>query len=76
MPDYLLCANPSCRLIIDLEGCRKPIRLSEIGIDNCPECSSAWSSTCPFCAHRIDVVWHGHHAHCANCHRRFYARAA
>lgn len=76
MHDYLLCANPSCRLIIDLAGCRQPIRLEEIGLEDCPECNSGWSSTCPFCAQRVDVVWHGHHAHCASCHRRFYAKAA
>lgn len=76
MPNYLLCSNPGCRLIIDLEGCKDPVDLEEIGIENCPECKSSWTSRCPFCVQAIAVNWNGHHAHCGHCQRRFYAKAA
>jgi hypothetical protein len=82
MPDYLVCSNPSCRLVVDLQECREPsaggtsLDPEKIGLSLCPECACAWAAACPFCAKELSIIWHGHHAHCAHCHRRFHARAA
>jgi hypothetical protein len=76
MQDYLICTNPSCRLVIDLQGCTTPLDKEEIGLAECPECGAPWSERCPFCRTSIAVTWHGHHAHCAHCQRRFHSKAA
>ena len=74
MPDFLVCSNPSCRLVLDLQEARQP--LSQSFLNRCPECESEWSATCPFCTQPVGVIWHGHRAHCAHCHRRFHTPVA
>lgn len=74
MPDFLVCTNSYCRFVLDLQEARKP--LSGSFLNRCPECGSPWSATCPFCAEPISVIWHGHHALCSHCHRRFHTPAA
>ena len=76
MEKFLVCGNPSCRLIVDLREARKPLRRAESLLKECPECGSEWSATCPFCAERLSVTRHGYHAHCAQCHRKFHTPAA
>ena len=76
MHNYLVCSHPSCRLVVDLQECREPRDPEKIGLNACPECASAWAASCPFCAKEIAIIWHGHHAHCAHCHRRLHAKAA
>jgi len=76
MEHFLICANPSCRFVVDLKQARKPIRRSELSLSECPECGSEWLANCPSCAEPLSVTWHGHHAHCAQCHRKFRAAAA
>ena len=74
MPDFLVCSNPACRLVLDLQEARKP--LSSSFLNQCPECAARWSATCPYCREPVTVRWQGHHALCANCHRRFHTPVA
>ncbi len=76
MERFLICGNPSCRLVLDLQEVRKPLRRSEWLLNDCPECGSQWSATCPFCMQPLSVMWRGHHALCARCQRQFHASAA
>lgn len=76
MEHYLICGNPSCRLVLDLNGSGKSLRRSQIHLNECPECGSVWSATCPFCVQPLSVIFRGHRAHCGHCHRKFYAKAA
>ena len=76
MENFLICGNPSCRFVLDLQEVRKPVtRLGKL-LAECPECASQWSATCPFCAETLSIIWHGHHAVCAHCHRQFHRPAA
>jgi hypothetical protein len=76
MENYLLCSNPSCRFVLDLQELPKSSRPPVGFLEECPECGSQWASTCPFCLQPLSIVWHGHVAHCAGCHRKFHAQAA
>jgi transcription elongation factor Elf1 len=76
MPHFLVCANASCRFVVDLQQARKPLRRSQSLLSKCPECGSDWLASCPSCAEPLSVTWHGHRAHCAQCHRQFHAAAA
>src|SRR5437764_5844734 len=76
MQTYLLCTNPACRFVLDLQELARPVQLPLGFLDECPECGSQWSSTCPFCVQPLSIGWHGHVAHCARCHRKFHAQAA
>jgi hypothetical protein len=76
MEHFLICGNPACRFVLDLQEVRKPLRRSEWLLKECPECGSQWSATCPFCTEPLSVIWRGHHALCARCHRQFHAPAA
>jgi primosomal protein N' len=59
-----------------LQEVRNPHRVAESLFHECPECGSQWSATCPFCAEPLRVMWRGHHAVCAYCHRQFHTPAA
>jgi hypothetical protein len=74
MEHFLICGNPSCRFVLDLQEVRKP--LPGLLLNECPECGSQWSATCPFCAQPLSIIWHGHRAHCAQCNRRFHTPVA
>lgn len=76
MEHFLVCGNPSCRFVLDLEEVRNPHRVAESLFRECPECGSQWSATCPFCAEPLRVMWRGHHAVCAHCQRQFHTPAA
>jgi hypothetical protein len=76
MENFLICGNPSCRFVLDLQEVRTPLRSLQSLLSECPECGSQWSATCPFCAQSLSIIWHGHRAHCAQCHRRFHAPVA
>ena len=76
MQHFLVCGNASCRFVLDLQQARKPLRRAELLFKQCPECGSEWLASCPFCNEPLGVIWHGHHAHCAQCTRRFHAPAA
>jgi len=76
MENFLICGNPSCRFVLDLQELRKPLRPPKSLLNECPECGSQWSATCPFCKEPLSVIWHGHRAHCAQCHRQFHTPAA
>ena len=76
MEYFLICSNACCRFLLDLQEVRKPLRRTETFLKECPECGSQWSATCPFCTQPLSIIWHGHRAHCAQCHRRFHAPAA
>jgi hypothetical protein len=76
MEHFLICGNPSCRFVLDLQELRKPLRGSQWLLKECPECGAQWSATCPFCSEPLSVMWRGHHALCAHCQRRFHAPAA
>jgi len=76
MEHFLICGNPFCRFVLDLQEVRKPLRRAQLLLKECPECGAQWSTTCPFCAEPLSVMWHGHHALCAHCHRQFHTPAA
>jgi hypothetical protein len=76
MEHFLICANAACRFILDLQQARKPLRRSQMLLNECPECTAQWSANCPFCTKPLSVVFQGHRAHCAHCKRRFHAAAA
>ena len=76
MENFLVCGNPSCRFVLDLQGVRKPLRRSQSLFKECPECGSSWLAACPYCTEALGVTWRGHHAVCARCHRQFHAPAA
>ena len=76
MENFLICCNPSCRFVLDLQEVRRPLRRSFPLLNECPECRSSWSATCPFCTETLSVIWRGHHAVCAHCQRQFHRPAA
>ena len=76
MENYLVCGNPSCRMVLDLQEVRRPQQVAKSLFSECPECGSQWSATCPHCKQALSVIWHGYHAVCGHCHRRFHAPAA
>ena len=76
MEHFLICSNATCRFIVDLQQARKPLRRSGSLLNQCPECGSEWLAGCPSSAKPLSVTWQGHHAHCAQCQRRFHAPAA
>ena len=76
MPNFLVCGNPACRFVLDLQEAKKPLRHSHPLLNECPECGSQWSVTCPNCTAPLSVMWRGHHAVCAHCHRQFHRPAA
>jgi hypothetical protein len=76
MEHFLICSNATCRFVVDLQQARKPLRRSGSLLNQCTECGSEWLATCPSCAKPLGVIWQGHHAHCAQCQRRFHASAA
>lgn len=76
MEHFLICANPSCRFILDRREAKKPLRQARNFLNECPECGSSWSAACPSCVQPLSVVWRGQLPHCAHCHRKFHAQAA
>jgi DNA-directed RNA polymerase subunit RPC12/RpoP len=73
MPRYLICNNPRCRFVLDLQISGKALRRSRVPLSECPECGSGWSTSCPFCAQPLNLAWHDQRPHCAHCSRRFLA---
>jgi hypothetical protein len=55
MERFIICKNPLCRLVVDLRTQdNRILKISELIIDQCPECASEWSSRCPFCSKDLD----------------------
>ena len=73
MPHFLICSNPSCRLVLDFRVPGEPLRRSRVPLNECPECGSEWSANCPFCIQPLSLAWHHDLPHCAHCRRRFLA---
>jgi hypothetical protein len=73
MPRYLICDNPRCRFVLDLQVSGKQLRLSRLPLSDCPECGSEWSASCPFCVQPLNLAWRDQRPHCARCDRRFLA---
>jgi hypothetical protein len=73
MQHFLICSNPGCRFVLDLQVSGKPLRRSRVPLSACPECGSGWSASCPFCVQPLNLAWSDHRPQCANCHRRFLA---
>ena len=73
MPHFLICSNPSCRLVLDFRVPGEPPRRSRVPLNECPECGSGWSANCPFCIQPLSIAWHHELPHCAQCRRRFLA---
>jgi hypothetical protein len=75
MDNYLICANPSCRFVLDrrLNG-RSPARPQPI-LKKCPACRSGWSFTCPFCSQALAIKFVHGLVHSACCGRRLRVQA-
>jgi len=73
MQNFLICSNPTCRFVLDLQGAGKLFRRSRTVLSECPECGAEWSSTCPFCIQPLHVAWRDQQPCCAHCLRRFVA---
>src|SRR5215475_134117 len=67
MDKMLLCANPSCRFLLDLSHADKSVLRSPLVLDGCPECGHGWLNQCPSCAEELSVAFTGHHPRCASC---------
>jgi hypothetical protein len=48
MERFIICKNPLWRLVVDLRTDNRILKISELIINQCPECGSEWSSLCPF----------------------------
>jgi predicted amidophosphoribosyltransferase len=76
MESYLVCQNPKCHMVLDLREFRHVSDRSGIITNECPECGSQWSPTCPFCGKPLDVALRGGLPHCSSCRQKLQARAA
>ncbi len=57
MERFIICKNPLCCLVVDLRTRdNRILKISELIIDQCPECASEWSSRCPFCSKDLDIT--------------------
>jgi hypothetical protein len=75
MEHFLICANPCCRFVLDLQETARPLRRPAAFLNECPECGSQWSANCPFCVQPLRMVWRGHLPHCGHCHHKLHAEA-
>jgi len=66
---FLICANSSCRLIVNLREGGQVLERSKLVIDECPECGNPWSSCCPFCDRPLEVVSRDNLSFCSHCNR-------
>ena len=78
MDPFLICANPRCRFVLDLqEGLNgRVLARNEMFLNECPECGGAWSANCPFCVQRLAIEWRNELPHCLHCSRKLQAAAA
>ena len=68
MERFIVCKNALCRLVVDLRTQdNRILKISELIINQCPECGSEWSSHCPFCANELDANWHENLPICSQC---------
>ena len=76
MDHFLICENAACRLVVDtlIEG--KTPASGKFVLEKCPECGSAWSSTCPFSKRPLVVQWVNGLPRCLCCNRRLAPAAA
>jgi hypothetical protein len=75
LEEFLICENPSCRLLISLREGDKLLPRSELLLKVCPECDHEWSGHCPFCAQLLDIFWGGGVPFCSLCSRPLQADA-
>lgn len=75
MDHFLICKNPNCRFVMDiLIGGKTPAR-QQFVLSSCPECGSAWSTSCPFSGSTLVVQWLRGLPHCLCCSQRLLAKA-
>ena len=75
MESFLVCENPRCHMVLDLREDGDVLPRSEIVLNDCPECGSPWSSTCPFCSKPLEVDWCDGLPHCLSCRQKLQAKA-
>jgi hypothetical protein len=75
MESFLICENPRCRMVLDLRENGHVLPRSEIIVNECPECSSPWSSACPFCNKPLEVDWRDGRPSCSGCRQKLQAKA-
>jgi len=76
MESFLICENSKCRMVFDLRENGRTLPRSKTIVNECPECGSQWSRTCPFCRKPLEVAWRGGLPHCLSCHQKLHAKAA
>jgi ribosomal protein S27E len=65
----LICINPRCRHVIDLESrAEAPVRSRFIPA-RCPECGHPWSANCPFCGQSLAISKLKTVFRCARCNQ-------
>ena len=69
MEHFLICTNTKCRFIVNLRESGQVLERSQMFINECPECGDPWSSNCPFCGHRLEVIRRGNLSQCLRCGR-------
>jgi hypothetical protein len=68
MERFLICKNPLCHFVIDLRTKENQVvQLSDLIINQCPDCGREWSSRCPFCLQTLDVMWRETSPICSHC---------
>jgi hypothetical protein len=57
MERFIICKNPLCCLVVDLRTQdNRILKISELIVDQCPECAGEWLSHCPFCSKDLDIT--------------------
>ena len=70
MESFLICENSKCRMVFDPRENGRALPRSKTIVNECPECGSPWSGTCPFCRKPLEVAWRGGLPHCLSCRQK------
>lgn len=69
MEFFLICSNPRCRYLINLQSGTQVLERSKLPLDECPECGHPWSGNCPFCALPLESDMRETQPICSHCGR-------
>lgn len=76
MESFLICTNPKCRYLVDLQESGQPLERSKLILDECPECGHQWSSACPFCRQPLTTKLRNIPHRCSRCGQALLAETA
>lgn len=67
MEYFLICTNPQCRHLINVEFVAQELDYSKLLLKTCPECGHPWSANCPFCCRTLESDLREIPHRCSHC---------